>query len=115
MPLKTVKMEEKETGNTQQGSPSAAVRVETRQNHIGLAGFILSLVSLVGCWIPVMNLVTCILGLIFSIIGMFTKPRGFAVAGFTVSVICIGIMALMVYALAETFRTLAGLLNQANI
>lgn len=115
MPLETVKMQVEEVRNTQQGSPPAAVRVETRQNHIGLAGFILSLFSLAGCWIPVLNLVTCILGLIFSVIGMFTKPRGFAIAGFTVSVICIGIMALMVYVLAETVRSIAGLLDQANI
>lgn len=118
-------MTETEERQTQQYDPSEAgsqpgsIRVEVsdegRHNQFGIAGFILLLVSLLGCWVPVMNLITCILGLIFSIIGLFRQPRGFAVAGFTVSVICIGIMALMVYVLAETVRSIAGLLNQANI
>lgn len=50
-------------------------------NGLGLTGFILSLVGVVtcGCFAP--------LGMIFSLIGVFRRPRGFAVAGIVLSAV----------------------------
>lgn len=50
-------------------------------NGIGLAGFVVSLVALLtaGCLSPV--------GLVLSFIGLFKRPRGFAVAGVIISMV----------------------------
>ena len=56
-----------------------------KTNGIGLAGFIISLLCLLGFWVPVANWIMWIIGLIFSLIGVFKKPRGFAIAGLCIS------------------------------
>lgn len=62
------------------------VRQESRKsNGIGVAGFVLSLVGIVFCWIPVLNWVLWFLGFLFSFIGIFKAPRGLAVAGLCIS------------------------------
>lgn len=52
---------------------------QPQSNTIGMAGFIMSLLSLLTCGILFP------LGLIFSFIGCFYKPRGFALAGLAIS------------------------------
>ncbi len=54
-------------------------RPPSGSNALGLTGFILSLVGLVtcGCFAP--------LGLLFSLIGVFRRPRGLAIAGLVIS------------------------------
>ena len=52
-----------------------------RENGLGLAGFIVSLVGLVSC-----GLLSPI-GVILSIIGLFKEPRGFAIAGLIIGLI----------------------------
>lgn len=61
-------------------------------NGLGTAGFILALLSLVFCWVPWVNIILWLLGLIFSFVGLFISPRGFAIAGFILSFI--GIIAI---------------------
>lgn len=56
-------------------------------NSMGTAGFVLSLVSLLGFWLPYVGGLTWLLGLIFSIIGMTRPPRGLAIAGFAISLL----------------------------
>lgn len=56
-------------------------------NGIGTAGFILSLLTFVLGWVPVLGWILWILGLIFSAIGLAKKPRGLAIAGFIISLI----------------------------
>ena len=56
-----------------------------KTNGIGLAGFIISLLCLLGFWVPVANWIMWTIGLIFSLIGVFKKPRGFAIAGLCIS------------------------------
>lgn len=59
----------------------------TSSNGIGTAGFILSLLTFVLGWVPVLSWILWVLGLIFSAIGMTKKPRGLAIAGFIISLI----------------------------
>jgi hypothetical protein len=54
-------------------------------NGIGTAGFVLALVALFGSWLPVASWILWILGIIFSFIGLFRRPRGLAIAGFIIS------------------------------
>lgn len=67
---------------------------EVKKNGIGTAGFILALLGLVLCWVPVLNWILWLLGLIFSFVGVFKQPKGLSIAGLIVS--CIGIIIIMV-------------------
>lgn len=55
-------------------------------NSIGLIGFVLSLVGLVGCCFQPAALLS-LAGLVLSIIGMNRRPRGLAIAGIVLGVI----------------------------
>ena len=52
-----------------------------------LPGFVLALLALLGCWIPVLNWILWLLGFIFSFIGIFKSPRGLAIAGLCISLV----------------------------
>ena len=52
-----------------------------QNNGMGIAGFILALLSLLLCWIPFLNWILWILGLVFSIIGVTKPKKGLAIAG----------------------------------
>lgn len=58
---------------------------EQKTNGVGTAGFVLALLNLILCWIPIVNIILWILGLILSAIGMDKKPRGLAIAGLCIS------------------------------
>ena len=63
-------------------------REEARKsNGLGTAGFVLALLALLGCWIPVLNWILWLLGFIFSFIGIFKSPRGLAIAGLCISLV----------------------------
>ncbi|TPR18099.1 hypothetical protein [Apilactobacillus timberlakei] len=63
------------------------VKKDKEANGIGIAGFVLSIVSVVVSLNSLFSIVFWILGIIFSIIGLFQKPKGFAIAGTIISVI----------------------------
>lgn len=65
-----------------------------KKNGIGTAGFILAIIGLVFCWVPVLDYILWFLGLLFSFIGVFKKPRGLSIAGLIIS--CIGIILIIV-------------------
>lgn len=65
------------------------------KNNIGLTGFILSIVAIVISLIPVVGWLCWLLGLILSVVGLFKKPRGFAIAGLVISLIGFIIMFLI--------------------
>ena len=69
--------------------------VKKNNNGLGIAGFVLALLGLVFCWVPVLNWILWVLGLIFSLIGVFKTPRGLAIAGLALSLI--GLIALIVF------------------
>ncbi len=64
----------------------------SRSNSMGVAGFIIALLGLVFCWVPVVDLILWLLGFIFSLIGLFKAPRGMAIAGLVLSLIIIFII-----------------------
>ena len=80
---------------------TAQMREPKQRNGIGLTGFILSLVCLFTSWAPGLNLVMWILGLVFSAVGVFRKPKGFAIAGLIISMISILIIILLAAVIGE--------------
>ncbi len=67
---------------------------EKQSNGIGIAGFVLALIALFLGWVPILGWIIWALGLIFSFIGVFRKPKGMAIAGLVISLI--GIVFLLV-------------------
>lgn len=65
---------------------------QQKSNGIGVAGFVLALLALIFCWVPVLDIILWLLGAIFSIIGIFKAPRGLAIAGTIISFIGIIIL-----------------------
>ena len=70
------------------------VVVEVKRNGLGTAGFVLALLGLIFCWVPVLNWILWFLGVLFSFIGVFKKPRGLSIAGMIISFI--GIIIIIV-------------------
>ena len=64
-----------------------------KKNGIGTAGFILALIGLVFCWVPILDWILWFLGFLFSFIGVFKKPRGLSIAGLIIS--CIGVIIIV--------------------
>lgn len=79
----------------QEQTPSAATnqtqviiqQTEKKSNGLGTAGFVLSLIAIFLCWVPVLSWILWILGLIFSFVGIFKSPRGLAITGLVISLI----------------------------
>ena len=69
-------------------------------NGAGTAGFVLALISLFLSWMPGVGWVVWFLGFLLSFIGLFSAPRGLAVAGFIISIIDLIILLLFFGALA---------------
>jgi len=65
------------------------VIVKQQSNGIGTAGFVLALLAIIFCWVPVLDFILWLLGAIFSVIGLFKAPRGLAIAGTVISFIAI--------------------------
>ncbi len=56
----------------------------------------LSIIGLVLCWVPFVDIVLWFLGFLFSFIGMFKRPKGVAIAGLVISIICL-VMLFILY------------------
>ena len=54
-----------------------------RRNGIGTVGFVFSLLV----WIPFVGVILWFLGLLFSFIGLFKRPKGLAIAGFILTIL----------------------------
>lgn len=70
-----------------------------QKNTIGLIGFILSIVNIIASFLPYIGFVIWLLGAIFSIIGLFRAPRGFAIAGTIISFIWLIIFIIIILVL----------------
>lgn len=80
---------------------------EHETNGLGIAGFVLSLLTLFIGWIPVFGWILWILGLVFSFAGLFRRPRGLAIAGFVISLLDL-VFILFLFALLATLVGVAG-------
>lgn len=70
------------------GGQTVIIQQQVKQsNGLGTAGFIFALLSLLFCWATGVNWVVWFLGALFSIIGVFRKPKGLAIAGLVMSFI----------------------------
>ena len=61
-----------------------------KSNGVGMAGFILALITLFVGWIPILGQIgwlSGLIGIILSVIGVFKRPRGFAIAGIIISLV----------------------------
>ena len=67
-----------------------------QKNGMGTAGFVLALLGLIFCWVPVLDWILWILGLIFSIIGVCRKPKGLAIAGLIISCLYIILVTVVI-------------------
>lgn len=74
---------------------------QKNKNGLGLTGFILSMVCLFTSWVPGLNFVLWILGLIFSAVGVFRRPKGFAIAGLVISLISILLIIVFIAVIGE--------------
>lgn len=68
----------------------------SKGNGIGTAGFVLALIALVFCLVPILNGIVWFLGLVLSAIGIFRQPRGLAIAGLCISLIGLIILFVVV-------------------
>ena len=58
-----------------------------QKNGVGTAGFVLALIGLFLSWVPLLGWIDWFLGAVLSVIGIFRKPRGLAIAGTVISFI----------------------------
>jgi hypothetical protein len=83
-----------------QAPPTIVIQnAEKKGNGMGVAGFVLALIALFLGWVPILGWILWLLGLIFSIVGMFKKPKGLAIAGLVISLIGI-ILIIFVFGVA---------------
>ena len=52
----------------------------------------MSILGLVLCWVPIANVILWFLGFLFSFIGMFKRPKGVAIAGLVISIVCLVVL-----------------------
>ena len=77
-----------------QNNPTAPQPIYVQQvpeqkssNGLGIAGFVVSLCSAFMVWVPFLNFVLALVGLILSAMGMKKEPKGLATAGLVISII----------------------------
>ncbi|KAB1159984.1 hypothetical protein F7018_06635 [Tenacibaculum aiptasiae] len=75
-------------------------------NGIGIAGFVLAIISLFLGWIPFFGWFLWSFGLILSFIGIFKKPKGLAIAGLIISLIGFILWVLLFIGLAVLGSTI---------
>lgn len=77
--------------------------VEKKGNGCGVAGFVLALLSFVLSWTGPVGWVVWFIGALCSFIGLFRKPRVFAIIGFVISFIDLFVLIAVVGALTAIF------------
>ena len=74
--------------------------MEKKSNGLGTAGFVLALLGVIFCWLPIVNWILWLLGFIFSLIGVFKQPKGLAITGLILSFIVIILLLVLFGAVA---------------
>ena len=86
--------------NNEQSAPNQTIIInqpsEKKSNGLGTAGFICALLNVFLFWVPALGWILWVLGLVFSLIGVFKAPRGLAIAGLVIS--CIGLILILAIA-----------------
>lgn len=74
-------------GGFVQPGADGGVRPANQTNGVGTAGFVIALIDLFVCWIPVLGWTLWLVGLVLSLIGLGRQPRGLAIAGTVLSLL----------------------------
>ena len=61
--------------------------VENKPNGYGIASLVLGIISIVFCWLPILGLVSGILGIIFHVRQKKIFPNGISTGGLVTSII----------------------------
>ena len=80
---------------SQGNNTTVVIQQNSRSNGVGTAGFVLAIVAILLCWVPVLDFILWFLGALLSFIGLFRSPKGLAIAGFVISFI--GVIILMAF------------------
>lgn len=104
-------MEQEQTPSTNVNQPAQQTQVFIQQqqnpsNGLGTTGFVLSLLAIFLCWIPVLSWILWILGLIFSFIGIFKRPRGLAITGLILSLLDLILLIAVIGAVATALASM---------
>lgn len=82
-----------------------------QSNGLGIAGFVVSLVALVTCLLPLSPI-----GMILSCVAIFRRPRGFAIAGLVLGLLgTLIVIVFTVFILAVGFSLAAGIVMLASM
>jgi len=92
--------------STTGGTTVVVNQTETHSNGVGTAGFVLALLSVIFSWVPILNWIFWILGLILSFIGVFKRPKGLAIAGLCLSLLGIIIIIAVIGTIGALISTL---------
>lgn len=96
-----------ELKNGEQSKQTIVVNQQpSNSNGLGVAGFVLALITLFLGWIPVFGWILWLLGLIFSACGLHKAPRGLAIAGLVISLIDLIFLLVVFAALAAAFAAM---------
>lgn len=96
-------MNKSSNGNVQSVQTILIREQRHNSNGMGTAGFVLALLSLLLAWVPVLGWILWLLGVVFSLIGLFKSPRGLAIVGMVLSMIVLGAYMLFAEALSQAF------------
>ena len=88
----------KEKNNENQGQ--TIIIKQKQSNGAGIAGFVLSIMGLLFSWLPVFGWLIWASGLILSLVGIFEKPKGLAIAGLVISLFGLTLVLLFFVGLA---------------
>ena len=89
--------------------PARAVVYDTmpmKNNNVAIAGLIIGIFSLLGCWVPFWNLILSVAGIVCSAIGLAHKGRsGMAIGGLVTSIIALllAIVVTIIYFVAIAY------------
>ncbi len=77
---------------------------DSGSNRMGFTGFLLSIIAFILGWVPILGWVIWSIGFICSVIGLFKKPKGMAIAGTIISVIAIVFLAYIFVGVKPSFE-----------
>ena len=71
---------------------------EQKESSIGLIALICTIAAIILCWVPVLNFLLGLVGLILSIVGVTKTPRKLATIALWVNIIAFVLLILMAFA-----------------
>lgn len=74
---------------------------QVQKNGLGTAGFVCALIGLFLSWVPILGWILWLLGAIMSVVGIFRKPKGLAIAGTVISFIDIIVLVTVIGGIAS--------------